>query len=98
MAPGSHQGHEASAAVVMAAADAVGEMQAVRWLLVLAEAGRAHFFFQHLGACRRRAPRSRADLKVPEDTSRRDFSGATRRSDLAPSAFAVGMPRKIVQK
>ena len=40
-------------------------------------------FFQNLGACRRRAPRTRADLKVPKDASRQDLSASTLRFDLA---------------
>ena len=32
--------------------------------------GPSAFFFQYLGACRRRTPGTRVDLKVPEDTSR----------------------------
>ena len=39
---------------------------------------------QSLGACRRRTPRTRVDLKVPEDAYHRDLSGATLRLELAP--------------
>ena len=39
--------------------------------------GRARFFFQYLGACRRRRPRTRADLNVPKDASDRELSDAT---------------------
>ena len=42
------------------------------------------FFSSIFGACRRRTPRTRADLKVPWDWSRRDLSDATARFDLAP--------------
>ena len=41
------------------------------------------FFFQYLRACRRRTPRTRADLKVLKDASCRDLSDATLRFDLA---------------
>ena len=44
--------------------------------------GRARFF-QYLGACRRRTPKTRADLKVPKDASHRDLSHSTPRFDLA---------------
>ena len=37
-----------------------------------------------------------ANLKVPKDMSRQDLSDATVRCGLAPSAFAVGMGRKVV--
>ena len=61
------------------------------------DVGASAFFFHYLGACRRRTPRTRADLKVPRDTPhpRRSrchppFSieplGARRRR--SPSAFA----------
>ena len=56
-----------------------------------------HFFFNFLGACRRRTPRTRVGLKVPKDASHRDLSDATPRSDLAPRAFAVGGTRKVVE-
>ena len=45
--------------------------------------GRAHFFSQYLGACRRRPPRARVDLKVPKDASHQDISHAALRVDLA---------------
>ena len=53
-------------------------------------------FLPHLGARRRPV----ADLKVPEDASRRVLSDATLRLDLDPLAFAVvvGLPRKTVKK
>ena len=41
------------------------------------------FFFQYLGACRRRTPRTRVGLKGPSDVSRPDLSNAALRSDLA---------------
>ena len=44
----------------------------------------ARIFSRHLGACRRRPPRARADQKVPKDASHRDLSDATLRFDLAP--------------
>ena len=53
----------------------------------------ARVSFDIFGACRRRTPTARADLKVPTDASCRDASDATLRSDPAPSAFAVGMRR-----
>ena len=56
-----------------------------------------NYFFQHLGACRRRTPRACADLKVSQDASRRDLSDATLRLDLglgvSPSACAEKSPR-----
>ena len=58
--------------------------------------GRAHFFFQYLGACRQWTPRTRVDLKVPNDASHRDFSDANLRFDLA-LGVAIGMPRKVVR-
>ena len=47
--------------------------------------GQAIAFFSpwDLGACRRRTPRTRVDLKVPEDASHPDRSDATLRSELA---------------
>ena len=43
------------------------------------------------GACRRRTPRTRADLKVPKDAPhRRPFRRLPLRFDPAPSASAVG--------
>ena len=44
------------------------------------------FFFQFLGACRRRAPRTCVGLKVPNDASHRDLSDAILRFDLALGA------------
>ena len=41
------------------------------------------FFFQYLGACRRRTPTTCVDLKVPEDASHRDLSDAALRLDLS---------------
>ena len=40
-------------------------------------------FVQYLGACRRRTPRTRIDLKVPTDASHRGLSDATLRFDPA---------------
>ena len=58
---------------------------------------RSLFFSTYLGACRRRTPRSRADVKVSKDASNRDPSEATLRFDLAPrrspSACAEKLPR-----
>ena len=51
------------------------------------------FAFQHLGACRRRAPGTRADLKVPEDASRRDLRDATPPDSIEPSAC----PEKVAK-
>ena len=52
-------------------------------------------FFQCLGACRRRTPRTRVDIKVPTDASHRDLFDATLRFDPA-LGVAVGMARKVV--
>ena len=49
--------------------------------------------FENLGACRRRTPRTRVDLKVPEDASHRDPSDATLRFDLA-----IGVRRRYAPK
>ena len=54
-------------------------------------------FFQHLGACRRRTPRTRVGLKVSKDASHRDPSDATLRPRSSPSAFAVGVPQKVAK-
>ena len=39
------------------------------WCGPCKQIGRARFFVQHLGACRRRTPRTHVDLKVPKDAS-----------------------------
>ena len=44
---------------------------------------RERFFFQYLGAYRRRSPRTRVDQKVPKGASRRDLSSGALRCDLA---------------
>ena len=63
-----------------------------------AEQRRVGFFCQRLGACRRRTPRTRVDLRVPKDASRRELSSAALRSDPAPrrspSACAEESPKK----
>ena len=63
---------------------AVGsECPAISLNALQAEAAERRFFFQYLGAGRRHTPRTRVGLKVREDASHRDLSGATLRSDLA---------------
>ena len=47
------------------------------------EAGRARLFFEHLGARRRRTPRTRIDLKASKDASHRELSDSTLRFDPA---------------
>ena len=57
-------------------------------------------FFRHLGACRRRTPRTRVDLRVDSKKKRprrtRRASDATLRNPTqpAPRAFAVGVRRR----
>ena len=51
----------------------------------------------HLGACRRRAPRSCADLKVPKDASRQDLLRCYPPIRSSPRRSAVGMPRKYAK-
>ena len=68
--------------------DAIGHVEFIEGMAVVLAimdgAGPSAFFFQYLGACRRRTPRTCADLKVPKDASGRDLSDATLRFDLAP--------------
>ena len=61
------------------------------------EAVHVPFFFQHLGACRRRTPRTLVDVKVPKDASHQDLSNVTPLTRSNPSAFAVGMRRKVAK-
>ena len=63
-----------------------------------AESVAACFFFQDLGACRRRMPRARADLKVPEDASCQRPFQCRPPIWTSLSAFAVGTPRNVVEK
>ena len=50
-------------------------------------------FFQYLGASRRRTPRARVDLKVPDDAYHPDLSNATLRFDLAVGAHRRHAPK-----
>ena len=57
--------------------------------------GRTPFsFLGYLGARRRRTPRTRDDLKVPEDASDRELSDATLRFDLALGVRRRHAPEK----
>ena len=55
-------------------------------------------FFQYLGARRRLTPTTCVGLNVPTNASHRDLSDATLPIRSSPSALAVGMRRKVVQK
>ena len=49
------------------------------------------------GACRRRTPRTRADLNVPKDASHQDPFGATFRSDLALGVRRRHAPKSLTR-
>ena len=52
------------------------------------------FFYQYLGACRRRTPRNCADLKAPKDASHSDLSDAALRSDLGLGVHRRHAPKR----
>ena len=54
-------------------------------------------FFQYLGACRRRTPRTRVGLKGPQDVSHRDLSDATLRFDLTIGVRRRHAPKKLLK-
>ena len=58
---------------------------------------RVCFFFQYLAACRRRTPRTGADLKVPKDASHRDLSDAALRFGLAPRRSPSACSEKLLK-
>ena len=55
------------------------------------------FFFDNLGACRRRTPGARVNLKVPKNASHRDLFDATLRFDLAPRRSPSACPEKLLK-
>ena len=59
----------------------------------------ARFFFQHLGACRRRTPRAHVGLSMRRAASRPEtFPTPPSDSVVAPRPLAVGVPGKDVSK
>ena len=56
------------------------------------------FFSRRLGACRRRTPRTRVDLKVPQDAPHRDLSDAPLRFDLALGVRRRHVPIFLLKK
>ena len=54
-------------------------------------------FFNISGACRRRTPRTRVDLKAPKDASHRGLFDAALRSDLAPRHSPLVCAEKLLR-
>ena len=76
----------------------IGECVGIRvGMSIDASIGCVRFFFQFLGACRRRTPRICVDLRVRKDASHRVLSDATLRSDLAPRRSPSECAEKLLR-